>query len=485
MNNRPRDRSPEAALRHAALAARRLAFTGVLVLALFTVLTGTLAWRLRDSQLAGLVSRDAEILASVVQLRLAPIEDELLLDADLPREDLLLEQLLDVASLRGVLGLRLYDETGALARAVPETFLGLPCPAAELHRPPADRAEPPPTAVFLPKAAPAAWLAPGRPSEGLSVPLLLVRLPLRLPVTGESLGHAEFLIDGASLATRRHALDRELLFQSGWLLGAALLVGVALHHRAWRGLRRHAHELAAEQRRLIRANADLALAVKTSAIGGVTAHLMHDLKGSLAGLEAFIRAGRADPSALAPADWDAAAGSAHDLRHLSAEIADILRSLETGEGVDLDAAELVSVLQTQHEPAARARRVSLRCELGAAAVVDGRQSQLVLLILGNLLRNAIEASPPEGRVTLAAEAATEGTRWLVTDQGPGVPEHLRNTLFRPVRSTKPDGGGIGLAISAQIAAHLRARLEVVSTGPSGSVFQLFVPPPPIVSDSAP
>lgn len=465
MNAPTHDRSPEATLQQAARAVRSLAFSGIVVLALFTTLAAVLAWRLRDSQLAGLVSRDAEILASVVQLRLAPIEDELLLDSDLPREDLLLEQLLEVASLRGVLGLRLYDESGTLARAVPETFLGRPLSTPAL-------AGAGPVADFIPQADPAAWLAATTKAD---VPLLLLHLPLRLPLTHETVGYAEFLIDGSTLADQRRALDHELLLQAGCLIGAAFLIGATLHHRAWRSLRRHAHDLASEQRRLIRANADLALAVKTSAIGGVTAHLMHDLKGSLAGLEAFVRAGRTDPAALAPADWEAAATSARDLRHLSAEIADILRSLETGEGVDLDAAELVSVLQSHHAPTASARHVTLRCQLAATVSVDGRQSQLVLLILGSLLRNAIEAAPPGGHVTLAASADPAGTRWCVADDGPGVPEHLRATLFRPVRSTKPDGGGIGLAISAQIAAHLHARLELLSTGPSGSVFELFVP----------
>ncbi len=481
MNALPSDRSPEATLRHAARAVRRLSLTGVVVLALFTLLAGALTWRLRGAMLAGLVARDAEVIASVVRLRIAPVEDELVLDAELPRDVILMEQLLEVSALRGVLGLRLYDETGSLTRAVPENFLGRPRPAAahpgDLRGGGPDAAESPPVAEFIPAGDPAVWFAPdaGTKGSGLAVPLLLIRLPLRLPVTGEWLGQAEFLIDGASLAEQRAALDRGLLVQAGWLIGAAALIGAALHRLAWAGLRRHAEALADEQRRLVRSNAELALAVKASAIGSVTAHLMHDLKGSLAGLEAFVRAGQTAPSSLTADDWSDAAKSARDLRHLSAEIADILRSLETGEGVDLDAAELLDALRARHDALARSRGVELRCVTGEAAAVDGRQSQLVLLVLGNLLRNAIEACPAGGRAELRVDSDAAGTRWRVSDTGPGVPDEVRGHLFRPGRSTKPDGGGIGLAISAQIAAHLRARLELVSTGPTGSVFQLFVP----------
>lgn len=479
MNARPPARSPEATLRQAARAARRLSLTGVIVLALFTVLAGVLTWRLRGAMLAGLVARDAEVIASVVRLRIAPIEDELVLDTDLPRDVTLMEQLLEVSALRGVLGLRLYDAEGALTRALPETFLGRPCPASALalHAPGA--AADTPTSEFIGAGHPADWFGlPEKAGSSPAVPLLLIRLPLRLPVTGEALGHAEFLIDGTSLAAQRAELDRDLLVQAGWLLGVAALIGAALHRLAWVGLRHQAEALADEQRRLVRSNAELALAVKASAIGSVTAHLMHDLKGSLAGLEAFVRAGRTDPATLAPDDWRAAETSARDLRHLSAEIADILRSLETGEGVDLDATELLDALHARHEAFARSRRVELRCAAGDAAAVDGRQSQLVLLVLGNLLRNAIETTPPGGRVELRVDSDAAGTRWRVSDDGPGVPDEIRAHLFQPGRSTKPDGGGIGLAISAQIAAHLHARLELISTGPSGSVFQLFLPAAP-------
>jgi signal transduction histidine kinase len=472
------DRSPEATLRQAARAARRLSLTGVVVLVLFAVLAGVLTWRLRDALLAGLVARDAEVIASVVRLRIEPIEDELVLDNDLPRDVQLMEQLLEVSALRGVLGLRLYDEAGNLTRALPETFLGHPCSAATLAISTPDQPDTPPVAEFIAAADPAAWLAPATTSPtGPEVPLVLIRLPLRLPVTGENLGHAEFLIDGTSLAAQRAALDRDLLVHAGLLLGVAALIGAALHRWAWVGLRRHAKALAGEQQRLLRSNVELALAVKASAIGSVTAHLMHDLKGSLAGLEAFVRAGLDTPSALVPDDWRAAAKASRDLRHLSAEITDILSSLETGEGVDLDTAELLDALRTRHEPLAQTRGVALHCMAGEAASVDGRQSQLVLLVLSNLLRNAIEATPSGGRVALRVDADAAGTRWRVIDNGPGVPDEIRAHLFRPGRSTKPDGGGIGLAISAQIAAHLSARLELLSTGPDGSVFQLLVPSP--------
>lgn len=422
--------------------------------------------------LAGLVARDAEVLASVVTLRLAPIEDTLLLDTDLPRDALLLERLLEVTSLRGVLGMRLYNESGGLTHAVPDSFIVNPYPAAALTAPGTESR----TASEFSVGSPTRWFK--NASATRDFPVLRIRLPLLLPVTRQSLGTAEFLLDGTSLAAQRHALDQRLLTQAGLLIGAAVVIGAGLQYWAWLRLRRHAQALAAEQHRLIRTNAELALAVKSSAIGTVTAHLMHDLKSALSGLEAFIKTGAAEPASLDAEDWHAATHATRDLRHLTSEIADILHSLKTGEGVDLDPSELMHALQARYATLTQAAKVSLVCSGTSDTAVDGRHSQLVLLILSNLLRNAIEATPPGGRVTLEVAHEASATRWRVYDTGSGIPPERQAQLFHPLRSSKTDGGGIGLAISAQIAAHLNATLKLASTGPDGSVFELRIPGAP-------
>jgi nitrogen-specific signal transduction histidine kinase len=63
----------------------------------------------------------------------------------------------------------------------------------------------------------------------------------------------------------------------------------------------------------------------------------------------------------------------------------------------------------------------------------------------------------------------------VVDRGPGLPERIKSRLFTPCTSGKPGGGGIGLAISQQLAQHLGARLELAGTSTCGTIFQLVIP----------
>ena len=79
-------------------------------------------------------------------------------------------------------------------------------------------------------------------------------------------------------------------------------------------------------------------------------------------------------------------------------------------------------------------------------------------VLLNLLQNALNVSPPGGRVTLTASYAVDAWRVSLEDQGPGVPETQRERIFErfvrlessEVRETK--GSGLGLAISRSIIA---------------------------------
>jgi signal transduction histidine kinase len=63
----------------------------------------------------------------------------------------------------------------------------------------------------------------------------------------------------------------------------------------------------------------------------------------------------------------------------------------------------------------------------------------------------------------------------IQDQGPGLSPEVRSALFRPLLSTKKSGGGIGLAISHQLARHAGGTLTLLQSGPSGTRFRLSIP----------
>jgi signal transduction histidine kinase len=105
------------------------------------------------------------------------------------------------------------------------------------------------------------------------------------------------------------------------------------------------------------------------------------------------------------------------------------------------------------------------------ADVDGPQ---IVQVLINLLLNAIDASPASGTVRIEAQHRDDAVRILVSDEGPGIPEESRPHVFDAYFTTKPDGMGLGLAVSREIVANHGGTLKF-ETGPAGTSFILLLP----------
>jgi len=67
-----------------------------------------------------------------------------------------------------------------------------------------------------------------------------------------------------------------------------------------------------------------------------------------------------------------------------------------------------------------------------------------------------------------------GTRILVSDRGPGVPEAMRNEIFLPFFTTRAKGTGVGLNLVRQIVIAHGWTIEVGEGPESGAEFRLFV-----------
>jgi signal transduction histidine kinase len=92
-------------------------------------------------------------------------------------------------------------------------------------------------------------------------------------------------------------------------------------------------------------------------------------------------------------------------------------------------------------------------------VADPFQIHQALL---NLVANGIDASTPDGRVTVAARAAGGDVELTVEDDGGAIPEAVLENLFEPFISTKASGSGLGLAVSRAIVRAHNGDLELES-----------------------
>ena len=128
--------------------------------------------------------------------------------------------------------------------------------------------------------------------------------------------------------------------------------------------------------------------------------------------------------------------------------------------------------------------VRLVSKVAAADQVFADPDQLHRILV-NLLRNARqaiehqEARAVAGRVEVSLESAGGVSLVRISDNGPGVPDRIRERLFQPFAgSGRPDSTGLGLAIARELAQAHGGDLSLTISGPAGTVFELRLPGAP-------
>jgi signal transduction histidine kinase len=101
------------------------------------------------------------------------------------------------------------------------------------------------------------------------------------------------------------------------------------------------------------------------------------------------------------------------------------------------------------------------------------------MVLQNLLSNAYDAvqAAESGAKRVAVAVTHDGTdvMFSVTDTGSGIPEGLRDRLFRPVSSSKAVGMGLGLAICRSLVEANDGRISLLHSGAEGTRIAFWIP----------
>ena len=371
-----------------------------------------------------------------------------------------------VADLSGALGVRLYTADGEYLISSPENIAEGSLSAGQFE----SARSLVPLSVLNDKlpVEDVFWepLLEGEPL-GQTLTVRGVIVPVHVADEDELLGVAQFLFDGSDALADIDELNDGLFQQGVFIFAAGSSVIALLLSFSFARINRIHRSLVKRTFALKRANQELALSNRTSAVGGVASHLIHGLRNPLAGLRAYLDVETPDQNDLSSAQSAA--------KRMEEMVDNIVRTLGEDAGsvaYRLSITELLDIFQARIAPIVSEHRLKLTVNGTGDRELDNREGNLILLILENLTQNALEACEQDGLVTVRASETSGSTVFDVSDTGHGLPETMKGTLFQPGQTSKEQGSGLGLAISGQLAASMGAKLALTKSNENGTTFRL-------------
>lgn len=218
------------------------------------------------------------------------------------------------------------------------------------------------------------------------------------------------------------------------------------------------------------------------------ANVSHDLKTPLTSIQGFAQAIQ-DGTAESPEMVKHSAGIIYDeaerMRRLVSELLDLARldaGLRAMNRAPIEMRQLLSSLVEKFRLRAQEKGLALEAQLPAHLPVLKGDADRLAQVFTNLLDNALQHTPPGGRVTLSAAMTPAGLEVVVADTGPGLPPEALSRVFERFyqvdksRARAAGGGvGLGLAISKEIVEAHRGQIRAESVPGQGARFIVRLP----------
>lgn len=120
----------------------------------------------------------------------------------------------------------------------------------------------------------------------------------------------------------------------------------------------------------------------------------------------------------------------------------------------------------------RTREIDFHIEADGKDKVKTDKNLLKQMLL-NLIKNALEANATD--IVVNFNAAKEYLSIQVKDNGRGINENLKASIFKPYISTKTKGMGLGLHITRRLVQSLKGQIQLVSHTPGNTIFRITLP----------
>jgi len=218
----------------------------------------------------------------------------------------------------------------------------------------------------------------------------------------------------------------------------------------------------------------LSRAMQFEAVSKASAFMVHDLKTLIAQLSLLVRNApkhRGNPAFID----DMISTTDHAVRKMS-NLVDHIRKPATPNEVARRKVDLTEVVRSVIENNSQRLPVP-QIQGDPPPILVCAEPEQLRSVLGHLIRNAQDATPPDGEITLSLKTAKGNVVLFIQDTGTGMTdEFIRSKLFKPFESTKGlTGMGIGAYQTREYVQELGGNIDVTSEPGVGSCFSVRIP----------
>jgi two-component system sensor histidine kinase HydH len=228
---------------------------------------------------------------------------------------------------------------------------------------------------------------------------------------------------------------------------------------------------------LRKTEAQLIRSEKLAALGQLAAGIAHEIRNPLTSINILIHS-LTEKLSTKNSRWEDLKVIEEEILRINEIVNQFLRFAKPASPL-FEKADLVPIFEDTLQllrPQIERERISVQKEFKPLPLITVDQEQIKQVIL-NLLINAIQAMPKEGRLGLSARVSKQG-RWIeltIQDSGIGIPPEDIDKLFDPFFSTKEGGIGLGLSIAHRIVDQHHGKIEVESNPGKGTRFTISLP----------
>jgi two-component system sensor histidine kinase PilS (NtrC family) len=221
---------------------------------------------------------------------------------------------------------------------------------------------------------------------------------------------------------------------------------------------------------------------RMAAVGELSAGIAHEIRNPLAAIAGSVQVLKNSKS-LTPQEQRLMSIVLKESERLNKSISDFLRFVRPQEkhAIEFDvAASLAETLDLlQNSPELQESHALVRDIAPSSYFIVGDPDQ-IRQVFWNIARNAVQAMPKGGTLTVRTTTDDGSYRIVFTDSGRGMSAADLQRLFQPFRTNFPSGTGLGMAISYRIIQEHGGRIDVTSQQGEGTAISVSLPTHPNV-----